>query len=54
MSLAVFLQDECLGVGIVFGDDVAGLYVNRPILFMHEFGLEPKKSFSGSRHDPRT
>lgn len=37
-----------------FLDDVAGLYVNRPILFVHEFGLEPKRSFSRSRHDPRT
>lgn len=54
MSLAVFLQDECLSVEIVFGDDVAGLYVNRPILFVLEFGLESKRSFSRSRHDPRT
>lgn len=58
MSLAVFLQDECLRVEIVFRDDVAGLYVNRPIIYVHGAGLEPwmepKGSFSRSRHDPRT
>lgn len=58
MSLAVLLQDECVRVEIVFRDDVAGLYVNRPILCVHGVGLEPwmgpKGSSSRSRHDPRT
>lgn len=56
--LAVFLQDECLRVEIVFKDDVAGLYVNRPLLYMHRVCLEswigPKGDLSRSRHDPRT
>lgn len=56
--LAVFLQDKCLRVEIVFQDDVVGLYVNRSILFIHRIGLEPwigpKENSSRSRHDPRT
>lgn len=56
--LAIFLQDECLRVEIVFQDDVTGLYVNRPLLYMHGVGLEswigPKGNLSRSRHDPRT
>lgn len=58
VSLALFLQDECLRVEIVFQDDVAGLYVNKLIFCMHEVDLEPwigpKGNSFRSRHDPRT
>lgn len=41
MSLAAFLQDKSLRVEIVSQDDVACLYVNKPVLYMHGICLEP-------------
>lgn len=55
---AVSLQDKWLRVELVFQDDAAGLYGNRPLLYMRGVGLEswigPKGNLFRSRHDPRT